>query len=508
MGHIFISHRAISDDLELARTLRKSLQNKGHSVFLAGDSLQLGDRWPERIAAELRKADALLLLLSEAAAASEMVIEEVRQARDLRFKTQKPKILPIRLGVPAGAPLPYDLAAYLGRLQQISWMGNDDTPRLMDQLDFALEHIDAPSLEDEEETEELERPPSWNQSAPNNTWKPEDGPLHPPGAPYSSQWYAPRLHAERDAHAYLQQAGSPVVVVGPYQIGKSYFLAHLLADAAKEGDQIISLNLDYFADESLKDLSTLLFEIALELSDTLGVDFTELEKAWRLPAHPMRKLTRFLERSLLPRVTGRLLLSLDRADGVLKYDYHNDFFALLRSWASRPGHPTWAKLRLLMSVSTEPALLVQDTHLSPFNLTAPIRLRDFGAEEIAHLAQCHRLRLPEAAIQSILDNIGGHPYLVRLSLYQMAHHGVSLEDLLSSMHSEQGVFADHLRSKLLRLRANAPLAEALRQLLDNEQAPIDYILAHRLYGAGLIRGRPGHYQLRYPLYRQFLRDRI
>src|SRR5262245_38812912 len=108
MKHIFISHKGVPDDVNLARELRKQLIAIGYSVFLDAENLKVGDEWATRITEELRRADALLLLMSGSAVSSDMVIEEVRIARDLKRELGRPLILPVAIGGMSRSALPYD----------------------------------------------------------------------------------------------------------------------------------------------------------------------------------------------------------------------------------------------------------------------------------------------------------------------------------------------------------------------------------------------------------------
>src|SRR5689334_11120012 len=96
-ARVFISYRSQDPDLSLAKEFYEALKALGHQPFMAGASIRLGQKWPQRIDEELERADYFLLLLSAKSVASEMVTEEVRRARELRISRPegKPAILPI-----------------------------------------------------------------------------------------------------------------------------------------------------------------------------------------------------------------------------------------------------------------------------------------------------------------------------------------------------------------------------------------------------------------------------
>ena len=83
-SRIFISYRSRPPDSDLAQAFYQVLTTAGHEVFMAAASIQLGDNWSSRIDQALETCDYFVLLLSAQSAASEMVTEEVRRARELR----------------------------------------------------------------------------------------------------------------------------------------------------------------------------------------------------------------------------------------------------------------------------------------------------------------------------------------------------------------------------------------------------------------------------------------
>jgi len=142
----FISYRSRPPDSDLAQEFYQVLKAAGHEVFMAAESIRLGDSWSGRIDEELERCDYFVLLLSPSSAASEMVTEEVRRARELRDTSEsgKPGILPIRVNFPMNAPLNYDLRGYLNRIQQTIWESAADTPRVLQEIQSILVGTDAP----------------------------------------------------------------------------------------------------------------------------------------------------------------------------------------------------------------------------------------------------------------------------------------------------------------------------------------------------------------------------
>jgi TIR domain len=120
---VFVSYRSQEPDLSLAREFSRELERAGLKIFMAQESLRVGDEWPERIETALNQCGHFLLLLSAESAASDMVTEELRRARSLREASpqKRPRIMPVRVRLPFGESLNYEMDSYLNSLHQLLW---------------------------------------------------------------------------------------------------------------------------------------------------------------------------------------------------------------------------------------------------------------------------------------------------------------------------------------------------------------------------------------------------
>lgn len=76
--HVFITHAA--KDAVLARRLKDRLQEAGLTSWLEEDEIGPGDNWAKQIGEALESADAMIVLLSPGAAASDNVKRDVQYA--------------------------------------------------------------------------------------------------------------------------------------------------------------------------------------------------------------------------------------------------------------------------------------------------------------------------------------------------------------------------------------------------------------------------------------------
>lgn len=332
-------------------------------------------------------------------------------------------------------------------------------------------------------------------------------PPQPPRSGYSPYWYVPRPDAEREAANRLAQPGTPVVLVGPDGIGKTYFLDHLLSTHRQPEDTEILINLDNVARPQREQLDDFLYELAYGIVEQTGVKGEILAEAWRRHRPPAWKLTRFLETAVLSQAEGRVLFALDKTDVLLTTRHAEAILSILRSWAESgtKGDP-WDRLRLLLVVSTEPSLIAETIHISPFNLADPIRLGDLDADQVAEMGRRYGLEWGSAEIDQLRDIVGGHPYLVRRVMYQAVVSGRSLTELLADPIDDQGIFAGHLRARLLRIRSNEELGQTVRQILDDPRSQVDDATSLRLVRAGVLRRKEKKHYPSYKLYDLYLRE--
>jgi len=141
---VFISYkRNVEPDSALAIRVFESLQEKGHAVFI-DRTLRVGQEWAKEIEEKLRSSDFLIVFLTAASSASEMVKGEVEIARKQAAKSGKgPTILPVRLAYTG--PLPYPLNAYLDSVQYALWRGPADTDGVIKELADAVAGSELPA---------------------------------------------------------------------------------------------------------------------------------------------------------------------------------------------------------------------------------------------------------------------------------------------------------------------------------------------------------------------------
>lgn len=128
---VFLSYSRNGNGKELVQHLYQRLQRQQFGVFWDVADIPPGADWATTILRELAACDYFVLLLSEEANQSEMVLKEVEEARRLRDLQGRPLILPVRVHYPMDAPLNFKLQGWLQRIQQLSWESPRDTPEVV-----------------------------------------------------------------------------------------------------------------------------------------------------------------------------------------------------------------------------------------------------------------------------------------------------------------------------------------------------------------------------------------
>ena len=87
---------------------------------------------------------------------------------------------------------------------------------------------------------------------------------------------------------------------------------------------------------------------------------------------------------------------------------------------------------------------------------ARLTLEDFTLEQVAELNRRYGAPLATSGeVERYYRLVGGHPYLVRCGLHEMAAHGTSLAAFEARAASDDWVFGEHLRRIALLLSRDA-----------------------------------------------------
>jgi hypothetical protein len=224
-----------------------------------------------------------------------------------------------------------------------------------------------------------------------------------------------------------------------------------------------------------------------------------------------------MEDHVLPAARGRLVLVLDKADALWgEAEVQGRFYKALRTWKERgqerKKQALWSPLRLVLLISTTPALVFDDPKHgdSPFyNLTAEwIELRELTSDQTVELAAMHGVTWDRALVErTVHPEVGGHPYLLRVLLGALRLDGAPLASVLGG-DGLLDLAEIHLAPLARLVEQDGTIAQALRGLLGLGPAvPLDDDRFQRLRRAGLVVRTEGKMAFRSRLYERYLRRR-
>jgi AAA-like domain/TIR domain len=495
----------------LAQMFHDAIAQSGYGVFMAAESIRLGEDWAQRIDQALEQCEYFLLLLSERSAVSEMVTEEVRRAKQLRDQTGKPMILPIRVDFPIGAELNYDLRGYLQRIQQREWRDEQDTEKILAEI---LELIRAGEQESQPVAEEIDPPAIAETLMQQESIQIPPLPMAEPELPggqvdLASQFYVERGTIEQRCYEAIATPGALIRIKAPRQMGKTSLMSRILRQAEQQDYLGVALSFQIADSVVFGDLDKFLRWFAASVGRRLKLP-NRLNDYWDEVFGSKDNCTAYFEEYVLPALEKPLALCLDEVDMVFQHlSIASDFFGLLRNWHEMgKTSAQWKRFRLVIVHSTE-VYIPMNINQSPFNVGLPIELPEFGAEQIQDLAARHGLRWNTSQIGRLMGMVGGHPYLVRLALYHIARGDITLETLLREAATESGLYGDHLRRHLWNLEQHPELAIAIQQLVATDGAVrLPSVQGFQLHSMGLVDLRGNDVEFRSELYRAYFRDRL
>jgi hypothetical protein len=456
--------RNAQPDEQVLKLLEHQLQAEGYQVFI-DRHLTIGVEWAQEIERQVRTADAVVPLLSQASIHSEMLTYEVQIAHEAaQGEAGKPRLLPVRINFTG--PLPDDLGAILGPLHYTVWQEPADNDRLVDEILEAL------------------RNPPRRARAPEGKLDPVGG-----AVPLDSRFYIERPTDAEFREAIARQ-DSIVLVKGARQMGKTSLLARGLQQAREAGSRVVLTDFQTLTSVHLQSPEGLFRALAEGIADQLDLD-TFPDEAWDARRGPSVNFQRYLRREVLGAVQEPLVWGLDEVDRLFACDFGSEVFGLFRSWHNArsldPNAP-WSRLTLAIAYATEAHLFITDVNQSPFNVGTRLTLDEFTLQQVVDLNQRYGAPLrdgDEAARYYRL--VGGHPYLAGRGLREMMTHDLGIAAFEAQADRDEGVFGDHLRRMLVLLVKEPELCDAVRGVLRGQPCPSPESF-YRLRTAGILAG--------------------
>ncbi|MBD2527267.1 AAA-like domain-containing protein [Nostoc sp. FACHB-133] len=324
-----------------------------------------------------------------------------------------------------------------------------------------------------------------------------------------SAFYVERPPIESDCYERLVKPGALIRIKAPRQMGKSSLMERTLHYATQQGYLTASLNFQSTDRALLTNLDEFLQWFCTSIARRLNIP-EKLDKYWQGRLGSKDKCTNYFERYLLPEIPGPLALALDEVDELFQYrQVAADFFGLLRFWHEEAkNEPLWKKLRLIVVHSRE-VYVPLNINQSPFNVGLAIELPEMTQAQVQEWVQRHGLQWTTKQVEELMQMVGGHPYLVRVALYQIARGRITLEQLLKDAPTEEGLYGDHLSRHLLNIEEDADLVLAITKVVAaSEPVKIERTQGFKLRSMGLVKFQGNAVMPLCNLYRCYFRDRL
>ncbi|WP_225903049.1 AAA-like domain-containing protein [Pseudanabaena yagii] len=303
-----------------------------------------------------------------------------------------------------------------------------------------------------------------------------------------SHLYIQRLPIEQDCRDTILRDGSLIRIKASGQMGKSSLLSRILAFAKSNEYQVVHLNFQQADRDIFENLDLFLQWLCASVASELDLE-ENLGEYWHGVLGSKNKCTKYFQRYLLTSNELPLVLGLDEVDLIFQYPkIATDFFGLLRSWHEKgKNEDIWKKLRLVIVHSKEVYIPLK-IHESPFNVGLPIELPEFTYSQLEDLVVRHQLNWFPKQVERLHILTGGHPYLVRQALYQIASGRTDWENLEKLAATEEGIYNDHLRHQLENLKQEPEMMEAFKSLIASDSPlQLDSRVAFKLRNIGLVK---------------------
>lgn len=327
--------------------------------------------------------------------------------------------------------------------------------------------------------------------------------------PLDSRLYIERPPIELHCYETILKPGALIRIKAPRQMGKSSLTLRILNHAIEQNYRAVSLNLQSAGGRVLSSVEQFLYWFCSRITRKLNLA-DKLAEYWQGPMGGNDKCTDYFELYLLEELGSPLALCLDEVDELFKHpEIASDFFGLLRAWHEESKiNPVWKNLRIVITHSKE-VYIPLNINQSPFNVGVPIELPPLNQEQALELIQRHGIIWSESEVERLIGLVGGHPYLLRVSLYQIVRGEVTLDQLIQVAPTEEWLLGEHLRRHLYNLEEDANLLSAFKQVLAiAEPIQIKTAQAFKLTSMGLVRYQGNAVLPSCDLYRRYFRERL
>ncbi|MEM6612201.1 MAG: AAA-like domain-containing protein [Cyanobacteria bacterium P01_C01_bin.72] len=310
--------------------------------------------------------------------------------------------------------------------------------------------------------------------------------------PLNSNFYIERPPCESKAYEEILNPGALVVIQSPLNMGKTSLMSRILFQARTQDYYTLTLNLQLAEASVLSNLEKFLRWLMANITLQLKIN-SEIDRYWDLDLGAKVSCTNYFQKHILDKLNQPLILALDEVNRLFEYpEVAQEFLPLLRFWHEEANNvDVWQNLRIIVVHSTE-VYIPLEINQSPLNLGLPIVLPEFNLEQVKELAHRHKFQSVELNLEqdlvTLMEMVGGFPYLVRQALYTLATQDTTMEKLLAEAPTPSGIYRTHLQSYFSTLSQYPELMNTFSQVvMADSPLQVPSLLSYQLSSIGLVK---------------------
>lgn len=223
-----------------------------------------------------------------------------------------------------------------------------------------------------------------------------------------------QLYVERQADRQLDTAiddmGRPPYVLVARQMGKTNLLINMKRKREQVGDVVSYFDLSSRLESARSFFRSIVDGLLEQIEANLGPERDQIDALRRASYEPTTEYERSLRLILRGIGTRKLVVVFDEVDSLIKVSYSDVIFSHIRSiYFLRVNHAEYWRLTYVLSGVAEPATLIKDKNISPFNIGEKIYLSDFSRREYATFLEKAGISIDDLTQEEIFRLTGGNP---------------------------------------------------------------------------------------------------
>ena len=227
-----------------------------------------------------------------------------------------------------------------------------------------------------------------------------------------------RREADNQLYQYLR-TGEFCCVFNSRQMGKSSLRVKTMKRLEEAGIACAAIDITAIGTQNIT-VEQWYGSLIRTLASSFNLEQQFDRRSWmkkRSDLSPVQCFGEFIEEVLLKEITSSIIIFIDEVDSVLRLDFKDDFFALIRALYNKKADTNSACKRInfvLLGVAT-PSALIQDKNRTPLNMGKLVELKGFQLDETAPLEVGIQEKVEDAksVLREILVWTGGQPFLTQ-----------------------------------------------------------------------------------------------